>query len=194
MKNARAVSRLEEQQLLAANALTTNCPAVVVVDLRGKILAEAQIGRELLLTYFGTEAFGDSLSESVMQFASAQRTRLRQLGGSTAPNQELQVVRDGHRLNIAVAMQSSGYILTLREQRTTAGSEHLLPLGLTKRETEVLHFVAMGKTNSEIAIILGISRLTVGKHLEHILARLGVETRTAAAAVAIESRRNISGT
>jgi hypothetical protein len=47
-------------------------------------------------------------------------------------------------------------------------------------------FVAMGKTNPEIAIILGISRLTVKKHLEHIFQSLGVETRTAAAGVALE--------
>jgi hypothetical protein len=47
-----------------------------------------------------------------------------------------------------------------------------------------------GKTNEEIAIILQVSPRTVEKHLEHILAQLGVENRTAAAlaAAAVSSR------
>jgi DNA-binding CsgD family transcriptional regulator len=53
--------------------------------------------------------------------------------------------------------------------------------GLSEREAEVLSFVAQGKTNPEVAIILGISRLTVKKHLERVFLALGVETRTAAA-------------
>jgi DNA-binding CsgD family transcriptional regulator len=51
---------------------------------------------------------------------------------------------------------------------------------LTARERDVLHWVAAGKTDRDIADILGISRRTVHKHLEHVYAKLGVETRTAA--------------
>ena len=57
---------------------------------------------------------------------------------------------------------------------------------LTTREAEVLHWVAQAKRNAEIAIILGISERTVQKHMERILATLGVENRTAAANVARE--------
>ena len=52
--------------------------------------------------------------------------------------------------------------------------------GVTMREAEVLHWVAAGKTNREIAQIVGSAPATVGKHLEHIYLKLGVETRTAA--------------
>jgi DNA-binding CsgD family transcriptional regulator len=55
--------------------------------------------------------------------------------------------------------------------------------GLTAREAHILDWVAEGKTNSEIATIVGASKLTVKKHLEHIIQKLGVETRTAAAAI-----------
>jgi DNA-binding CsgD family transcriptional regulator len=55
---------------------------------------------------------------------------------------------------------------------------------LSPREGEILHWVGEGKRNSEIATILGISPLTIRKHLENIFAKLGVETRTAAAAAA----------
>ena len=58
--------------------------------------------------------------------------------------------------------------------------------GLTMREAEVLHWVAQAKRNGEIAIILGISERTVQKHMERILATLGIENRTAAANVARE--------
>lgn len=51
---------------------------------------------------------------------------------------------------------------------------------LTAREREVLDWVAAGKTNRDIAAILGASPRTVEKHLERIYEKLGVETRTAA--------------
>ena len=66
-------------------------------------------------------------------------------------------------------------------------SEPLRELGLTQREAEVLLWVAQGKTNPEIGVILGIRHLTVKKHLEHVFAKLGVETRTAATRTALEA-------
>jgi DNA-binding CsgD family transcriptional regulator len=51
---------------------------------------------------------------------------------------------------------------------------------LTPREREVLEWVAAGKTDRDIAAIVGISPRTVHKHLQHAYAKLGVETRTAA--------------
>lgn len=57
---------------------------------------------------------------------------------------------------------------------------------LTPREREVLFWIAHGKSNSEIATILGIKPATVGKHLERIYPKLGVENRTAAASFVSE--------
>ena len=58
-------------------------------------------------------------------------------------------------------------------------------LQLTAREAEVLLWIANGKTNREIAEILGISPRTINKHLEQLFPKLGVENRTAAAAKAL---------
>ena len=58
--------------------------------------------------------------------------------------------------------------------------------GLTPREAEVLIWVAQGKTNPEVATILGIRPSTVRTHVERIFAKLGVETRHAAGLRAIE--------
>ena len=55
---------------------------------------------------------------------------------------------------------------------------------LTPRESEVLSWLAKGKTNRDIGDILGMSHRTVNKHLEHVFEKLGVETRAAAAALA----------
>lgn len=52
---------------------------------------------------------------------------------------------------------------------------------LTRRESEVLFWLGEGKSNREIAEILGVAPATVGKHLERIYPKLGVENRTAAA-------------
>ena len=60
----------------------------------------------------------------------------------------------------------------------------LRSLGLTAREAEVLLWISHGKTNYEVAIIVGAKAGTVRKHVEHILGKLNVENRTAAAAIA----------
>ena len=70
------------------------------------------------------------------------------------------------------------------EAHTAAGVHaRMLARGLTGREVEVLHWMAEGKRDGEIAVILGIGVRTVHRHAAHLFAKLGVETRTAAAAV-----------
>jgi DNA-binding NarL/FixJ family response regulator len=59
-------------------------------------------------------------------------------------------------------------------------------LGLTPRVAETLLWLAQGKTNSDIASILGNTESTVKKHVLEIFERLGVETRGAAALRALE--------
>ena len=59
-------------------------------------------------------------------------------------------------------------------------------LGLSPREAEVLLWIAQGKSNEEIGIILGASRHTIKKHAIHLLQKLGVESRNAAAVRALE--------
>lgn len=62
----------------------------------------------------------------------------------------------------------------------------LLSLGLTEREAEVLFWVAQGKTNPELCVLLDLQLTTVKKHLASIFQKLGVENRTSAAAMALE--------
>lgn len=72
-------------------------------------------------------------------------------------------------------------VLQLSEESAPPGPKELTVLGLTPRQSEVLYWIAQGKTNGEIAIILGTSPRTIDKHVEQMLERLGVENRLAAA-------------
>ena len=72
-------------------------------------------------------------------------------------------------------------------------AERFRDLGLTPREADVLAWVGRGKTNAEIATILAASRRTVDKHVERILRKLGVETRTAAARLAFGAECDLPG-
>jgi DNA-binding CsgD family transcriptional regulator len=75
------------------------------------------------------------------------------------------------------------WLLVLTESNNGAAVEALsLQFRLTAREAEVLYWVAHGKTNRDIGDILGTRPRTITKHLEHVFEKLGVETRTAAAA------------
>jgi DNA-binding response OmpR family regulator/DNA-binding CsgD family transcriptional regulator len=71
-----------------------------------------------------------------------------------------------------------------------AGSDQTVlkqKLFVTEREAEVLLWIARGKSNRDIAEILSLSPRTVNKHLEQIYAKLGVENRTSAAALAVRT-------
>lgn len=95
--------------------------------------------------------------------------------------------REGRELHARrLGAAGPGEIMWLLDERA-AGQDtgsRLASASLTPRETEVLSWLAKGKTNRDIADILGMSHRTVNKHLEHIFEKLGVETRAAAVAVA----------
>lgn len=86
----------------------------------------------------------------------------------------------------------SEWLIGMHEESGTAQIEALMhALKLTHRESEVLYWLIKGKTNRDIGDILGTSPRTVNKHLEHVFSKLGVETRTAAAAVAMSRVRTL---
>ena len=96
------------------------------------------------------------------------------------------------RLQYMGKLGPNEFLLRLAKDTSThLPAEFSSELGLTTREGEVLSWLSKGKTNRDIAQILGLSPRTVDKHLEQIYAKLGVENRTAAAAIATNtSRRN----
>jgi DNA-binding response OmpR family regulator/DNA-binding CsgD family transcriptional regulator len=92
------------------------------------------------------------------------------------------------RLSYIGPLGSDEYLLRLIEGER-GGEEAIIKgkLALTAREAEVLLWIARGKSNRDVAEILSLSPRTVNKHLEQIYAKLGVENRTAAAALAMQT-------
>lgn len=100
-------------------------------------------------------------------------------------------------------VQTTGEPLTIRYFKSIHADEHLLrlvgqnllmdsgllekTLPITKREAEVLLWVAHGKTNREIGEILSLSPRTVNKHLEQLYPKIQVDNRTAASSIAIQA-------
>ncbi len=76
-------------------------------------------------------------------------------------------------------------LLRLEQRNSSWGPKALCTLGLTPREAEVLYWITEGKTNPEISAILDTTLHTIKKHNNKLFAKLGVETRMAAARLAM---------
>jgi DNA-binding NarL/FixJ family response regulator len=126
----------------------------------------------------------------------------REEGGLTASGREvrpLSATQPGPRGSRQLVCTLQGrtvdddWLVVLREVSDAATVEATMQaFGLTLRESEVLYWVAKGKTNRDIGDILGSSPATVKKHLERVYEKLGVETRTAAAAMALQRVRELA--
>jgi DNA-binding response OmpR family regulator/DNA-binding CsgD family transcriptional regulator len=93
------------------------------------------------------------------------------------------------RLQYMGKLSANEFLLRLaKDTSADMPAEFSSELGLTTREGEVLSWLSKGKTNRDIAQILGLSPRTVDKHLEQIYSKLGVENRTAAAAIAVNAK------
>lgn len=90
-----------------------------------------------------------------------------------------------HLANSRLIRRATGVPLTSDELRKD--------FKLTSREAEVLSWLSKGKSNRDIAQILGLSPRTIDKHLEQIYAKLGVENRTAAATMAVKTSHDREG-
>jgi DNA-binding CsgD family transcriptional regulator len=124
----------------------------------------------------------DRLPDDLERWLQAQLNALKQGGALLKAPKPF--VAHHHHSTLTVrfhAVQEGATRLIFSEKRELLGADRALELGLTRRETEVLHWICEGKNNPEIAVLLRISPRTVHKHVEHILAKLGVENRMAAA-------------
>lgn len=96
---------------------------------------------------------------------------------------------DGSSVRLhSLGRSGSGDVLARTSQNRTELPGQILSqnLPLSAREGEVLAWLANGKSNKDIATILNLSPRTVTKHVEQIFTKLGVENRTAAAAIAFK--------
>ena len=194
LQNARA-------QHQARHALDAFGHATLVVRERdGRRIWQTALARQLLKEHFSGELKGDETGTPPEVIAWVARESVRRRGGA-APT-TLTVARATRRITFALhALPEDSFddphdgewLMVMRETDDAAIIEAMtLTLRLTAREAEVLYWVVKGKTNRDIGDILGTSPRTVTKHLEHVFEKLGVETRTAAAALVMARIKEVA--
>jgi DNA-binding CsgD family transcriptional regulator len=145
-----------------------------------------QRARRRLADYYGPNAAaGDRLPDELRDWVKQQTAAPGRRGDLPSMQKPSIVQREARQLSIRLIRDPDQTLLILHERRTEPDGCALERLGLRRREAEVLSWIAQGKTNREIARIIGASTRTIEKHVEKILEKLSVETRTAAAAIAL---------
>lgn len=174
---------------LAARAVPCG---LIVLDRRDRPTFLNEQARDQLKRYFADPSVeGGRLPRAVAAWVQTLSEGLQLARPAENP---WTVPGPGGELRIAATRRHTPgvWVLCLEERTVGDQLDALSNLGLTRRQAEVLLWVAQGKTNPEIAIILGVSARTVQKHLEHVFETLGVETRTAATLAAIEAMHGLN--
>ena len=167
----------------------------IVVTSEGEVQFMTPRGEQLLSQYFSSHA-PLSLPEPLQHWFKHQISLLTSKGKVPSPCLPLHIEQAGKQLLVRIISDLIGeqYLVVLEEQKLPSSSIASLELlGLTKREAEVLFWVAKDKSNAAIAKVLDGSTGTVRKHLEHIYRKLSVQTRTAAVMLAIKKLGLLQG-
>ena len=198
----------ERPALLAAS--------VEIFRATGDVAAARAAANELAAIAGGTmssvlKAFGDHAAGTVLLAEGDPPAAMRRLRAAATTWRDAHMPYEGARTSVAIALCCAALgdrtsaaleLDTAREAFTrlgalpdaarveslAAGVEDRISNPLSRRERQVLVQVASGKTNREIAAALVISEHTVGRHLENVFTKLGVTSRAAAVAHAMEHR------
>ena len=198
LQGARRARQEARQAGQARNALDAFGYASMTVRMHangkddGKLVWQTPLARELMMRYYGTAA--PQTPGPVLDWL---RRHLLDAERQIEPPR-LVIEQGPRRLTLRLHQQTEGsdsgndWLIVMREISDDAVVEALsLSFKLTAREAEVLYWVVKGKVNRDIGDILGASPATVKKHLERVYAKLGVETRTAAAGRAMNRIRQL---
>jgi DNA-binding response OmpR family regulator/DNA-binding CsgD family transcriptional regulator len=173
--SARVALDASGRHLLATNAY-------------GRVLwSTPQAAKLLGLTFSDFDGEGYVLPTAVQNWLER---RMRANVNSAADEIPLDVTSSAVKLRLSYVGQLAPYEVLLRLTEGDIANDNLvleIKLQLTPRESEVLMWVARGKSNRDIAEILKLSPRTVNKHLEQIYTKLGVENRASAAALAVRT-------
>jgi DNA-binding response OmpR family regulator/DNA-binding CsgD family transcriptional regulator len=154
----------------------------------GRLMWQTPLARELLLAYYGTQS-----PQTPQPVVDWLRRHLKEAEQQIEPPR-FTAELGARRLTFRLHQQTGDddWLIVMREVSDTAVIEAMsFAFKLTAREAEVLYWVVKGKINRDIGDILGSSPATVKKHLERVFAKLGVETRTAAAGMAMNRIRQL---
>jgi DNA-binding CsgD family transcriptional regulator len=203
LRTARLLSRESSDDVSAFAPLPGWGTGMILLDPCGRPIAMDATAR-LIFQQLGVfdglrgDAFGSRPVQEALDYVARTLTSIFRDSASApatlAPVCRVRLHWTGIAIRVRGVMMPSAdgreYIAVLIERGETAEYRRQRMIsrwGLSHREAEVLHYIAEGKTGPEIAILLGISHDTARKHTGSIFQKLGVETRTAAAALALEA-------
>jgi len=189
---ARIASHLQTARLMnqARSALDAFGQATIAISPSSReVIWKTPLAKTLMQDYFSDD-IETSENKSPARILRWIDDCLQQLSANL-PMQPLNIIQNSKRLVLNIGrLTEDEWVVMLREESDSIKIEALMStFKITKKEAEVLYWVIKGKTNKDIGDILGSSSRTVNKHLEHIFYKLGVETRTAAAALVTSKLR-----
>ena len=192
MKSARqAIQATQARNALDAFGHATMAIHVMDADGPTRAVWQTPLARDLMLGYF--DAAAGQVPDPVLEWLRIEAA----VAAQGREPRTLSVEKDERQLVLALQQRTGDddLLIVMREVSDAAVVQTLVQtLKLTLREAEVLYWVAKGKTNRDIGDILGSSPATVKKHLERVYVKLGVETRTAAAGIAMGRLRQLNVT
>ena len=163
-------------------ALDTLDQGVLLTSRDGNIRFLSSKARTLLERYYGPKA-ALQLPDEIKRWLLQSLAHFDDQSNLAKPLGPFCRARENARLTLEMVNQRDGDQLriVLSESADQYDTNRRQKLGLSPKESDVLLWLARGKSNHDISVILGISTSTVCKHVEKILAKLHVENRTAAA-------------
>lgn len=186
------------------NALDVSGKTMLAVDIKGNIRWATPQAQSILASLAGKSPAPSEFSDDGQDSIPPAGTELPSqvcawlsrcaLMTSATPNESIVVaLRDIKiRFHLLSRVADDEILLVMQQAESAkterAGASKLQSrFGLTSREAEVLYWLSCGKSNRDIADILGISYRTVDKHLEHLFAKIGVESRSSAIATSVRT-------
>ncbi len=156
--------------------------ASIMLDARGRVTLRSPGAASLLISHTGP--FSGVLPQQVEDWARRELRHYSHPELWAAPREALRLEGEDSALMLRLASAPEGdcHIILIEERAPTPPYPEVTHR-LSPREREVLDWIASGKSNDEVARILGVSVHTVKNHVKHILAALGVDNRTSAAAM-----------
>jgi DNA-binding CsgD family transcriptional regulator len=183
--NANAFSTISRHVVQLDSALENRNRAVVLLALDLHVTYVSDRAIAWITNHFGGFV-ADKLPDRIDLWLRRQLSAMRPKDDMAPAPEPMYARVAGGTICIRYTAVPEGWLLLLELKPDQPDTVALEALGITKREAEVLAYVALGKTSRDIADILSVGLRTIEKHLEHIFEHLGVENRTAAAAIALE--------